>query len=35
VTELSISIESGNEIFIMDEGFLIDIIHHKLIQNIS
>jgi predicted metal-binding protein len=32
---LSVSIESGNDIFIMANEFLIDIIHHKLIRNVS
>jgi hypothetical protein len=31
----SISIESGNEIFVIENGFLIDILDHKLIQNFS
>jgi predicted metal-binding protein len=35
VTLSSISIESGNEIFVIENGFLIDIVHHKLIRNFS
>jgi hypothetical protein len=35
VTLLSISIESGNEIFVIEHDFLIDILHHKLIRNFS
>jgi hypothetical protein len=35
VTLSSISIESGNEIFVIENDFLIDILHHKLIQNFS
>jgi hypothetical protein len=35
VLELSITIESGNEIFIIENGFLIDVLHHKLIRNVS
>jgi hypothetical protein len=31
----SISIESGNELFVVENEFLIDIIHHKLIRNFS
>jgi tRNA A-37 threonylcarbamoyl transferase component Bud32 len=31
----SISIESGNKIFVIEKGFLIDIVHHKLIRNFS
>jgi hypothetical protein len=31
----SISIESGNEIFVVEKEFLIDIVHHKLIRNFS
>jgi uncharacterized protein YuzB (UPF0349 family) len=32
---LSISIESGNNLFVMANEFLLDIIHHKLIHNFS
>jgi hypothetical protein len=35
VTLSSISIESGNEIFVIENDFLIDILHHKLIRNLS
>jgi hypothetical protein len=35
VTLSSISIESGNEIFVIEKGFLIDVFHHKLIRNFS
>jgi predicted nucleotidyltransferase len=35
VTLSSISIESGNEIFIIEKGILIDILDHKLIRNFS
>jgi hypothetical protein len=35
VTLSSISIESGNEYFVIEQEFLIDIIHHKLIRNFS
>jgi hypothetical protein len=35
VTLSSISIESGNEIFVIENDFLIDIINHKLIRNFS
>jgi hypothetical protein len=35
VTLSSISIESGNEIFVLENGFLIDVLHHKLIRNIG
>jgi hypothetical protein len=35
VTQLSMSIESGNDIFIIDNGILIDVIDHKLIRNVS
>jgi hypothetical protein len=31
----SISIESGNEYFVVENDFLIDVIHHKLIRNFS
>jgi hypothetical protein len=31
----SISIESGNKSFVIEHEFLIDIIHHKLIRNLS
>jgi hypothetical protein len=31
----SISIESGNERFVIREYFLIDIVDHKLIRNLS
>jgi hypothetical protein len=31
----SISIESGNEIFVIENDFLIDVVHHKLIRNFS
>jgi hypothetical protein len=31
----SISIESGNERFVVENEFLIDIVHHKLIRNFS
>jgi hypothetical protein len=31
----SISSESGNEIFVVENEFLIDIVHHKLIGNFS
>jgi hypothetical protein len=31
----SISIESGNKIFAIENDFLIDIVHHKLIYNLS
>jgi hypothetical protein len=31
----SISIEPGNERFVIDNSLLIDVIHHKLIRNIS
>jgi hypothetical protein len=33
VTLLSISIESGNDIFALENGLLIDIFDHKLVQN--
>jgi hypothetical protein len=35
MTLSSISIESGNEIFVIEHDFLIDILHHKLIRNFS
>jgi hypothetical protein len=35
VTLSSISIESGNEIFVFENDILIDILHHKLSRNIS
>jgi predicted metal-binding protein len=35
VTLSSISIESGNEMFVIEKDFLIDILHHKLIRNLS
>jgi uncharacterized protein YuzB (UPF0349 family) len=35
VTLSSISIESGNDIFVIEKDFLIDILHHKLIRNFS
>jgi hypothetical protein len=31
----SISIEAGNDIFHIEHEFLIDIVHHKLIRNIT
>jgi hypothetical protein len=31
----SISIESGNEIFVIENDLLIDVLHHKLIRNFS
>jgi hypothetical protein len=31
----SISIEAGNDIFVFENSFLVDIVHHKLIQKIS
>jgi hypothetical protein len=31
----SISIESGNEIVVIEDDFLIDVVHHKLIRNFS
>jgi uncharacterized protein YuzB (UPF0349 family) len=31
----SISIESGNEIFVIEKDILIDVVHHKLIRNFS
>jgi hypothetical protein len=30
-----IAIESGNDIFVLENGFLIDIVHQKLIRNLS
>jgi hypothetical protein len=35
VTLSSTSIESGNEIFVIENDFLIDVFHHKLIRNFS
>jgi hypothetical protein len=35
VTLSSISIESGNEIFVIEKDILIDVFHHKLIRNFS
>jgi uncharacterized protein YuzB (UPF0349 family) len=35
VTLSSISIESGNEIFVIENDFMIDVLHHKLIRNFS
>jgi predicted metal-binding protein len=35
VTLLSISIESGNDIFVIENSILIDVLHHKLIRNFS
>jgi hypothetical protein len=35
VTLSSISIESGNDIFVIENGILIDILHHKLIRIFS
>jgi hypothetical protein len=35
VTLSSISIEPGNEIFVIEKDFLIDVVDHKLIQNFS
>jgi uncharacterized protein YajQ (UPF0234 family) len=35
VTLSSISIESGNQIFVIENGLLIDVLHHKLIRNFS
>jgi hypothetical protein len=35
VTLSSISIESGNEIFVMENDFLIDVVDRKLIRNFS
>jgi hypothetical protein len=35
VTLSSISIESGNEIFVFENDILIDVLHHKLIRNFS
>jgi hypothetical protein len=31
----SISTESGNEVFVVENEILIDIVHHKLIRNFS
>jgi hypothetical protein len=35
VTLSSVSIESGNDIFIIENDILIDVLHHKLIRNFS
>jgi hypothetical protein len=35
VTLSSISIESGNEIFVIEHDILIDVVDHKLIRNFS
>jgi hypothetical protein len=35
VTLSSISIKSENDIFVIENDFLIDVLHHKLIQNFS
>jgi hypothetical protein len=35
VTLSSISIESGNQIFVIENDFLIDVFHQKLIRNFS
>jgi hypothetical protein len=35
LTLSSISIESGNDIFAIENDFLVDILHHKLIQNLQ
>jgi hypothetical protein len=35
VTLSSITIEPGNEIFVIENGFLIDVPRHKLIENVS
>jgi hypothetical protein len=35
VTLSSISIESGNETFVIENDILIDVLHHKLIRNFS
>jgi tRNA A-37 threonylcarbamoyl transferase component Bud32 len=35
VTLSSISIESGSEMFVIENDFLIDVLHHKLIRNFS
>jgi hypothetical protein len=35
VTLSSISIESGNKIFVIEKDFMIDIVDHKLIRNFS
>jgi hypothetical protein len=31
----SISIESGKDIFVIENSFLIDAVHHKFIRNVS
>jgi hypothetical protein len=35
LTLSSISIENGNEYFVIENEFLIDVIHHRLIRNFS
>jgi hypothetical protein len=35
VTLSSISIESGNEIFVIENGFLIDVLDHRLIRTFA
>jgi hypothetical protein len=35
VQSSSISIETGNKIFVIENDILIDIVHHKLIRNFS
>jgi hypothetical protein len=35
VTLSSIAIENANESFVIEDGFLIDIVHQKLIRNVS
>jgi hypothetical protein len=35
LTLSSISIESGNEMFVIENGILIDVLHHTLIRNFS
>jgi hypothetical protein len=35
VTLSSITIESGNDIFIVENGFLLNVVDHKLIRNFS
>jgi hypothetical protein len=35
VTFSSISIELGNKIFAIENDFIVDVLHHKLIRNIS
>jgi uncharacterized protein YuzB (UPF0349 family) len=35
LTLFSISVESGNDIFVVEKGVLIDVLHHKLIRNFS